>query len=158
MLVVHRCPECKQLLWSEQVRDRHVVNVHGIVYDAEKPVTLPETRRRYLPAREPSVPPQDDEERCRWLFPVCSLLVEAGSVGDCLLNLPEELQDRFEYVIKYVEKISAAKSLARYQRKNLSALARAKVLTRVLARPDLGPAYADQELQRIRLFDSPDHP
>jgi hypothetical protein len=80
------------------------------------------------------------------------LLVEAGKVGECLLNLPKELQDRFEYVMKNVERISAAKSLARYKRKNLSAQVRAKILTRVLARPDLGPAYADQELRRVRFF------
>src|SRR5579864_5684055 len=111
--LVHECSVCQQRCRSERERDHHLAEVHGKAYELE-PMEIPGERLSYLPGRAPTLPPTTDEERCRWLYPLCLELVKTENVGDYLMRLPEQYRDRFEYAVRQVNRIYDCRKNKRY--------------------------------------------
>jgi hypothetical protein len=149
--LVHECPRCDELFPSEAERDQHLDIFHGGVWQIDEPIELRPANLVYHSGREPvpREPPADPEARARWLYPLCLQIVDLASPVAYLRNPPADHADAALYIATHLMRIPKARQLARYRERRTPA-GRAAFLARVLAMPDLEPAYAEQRLQRVK--------
>ena len=138
-------------LGSEQERDYHLFQAHGKQWVLEQEPLLPRGAQLAEvggPLEEIPIP-QDEEERCRWLYAFCLRIVEAVYPEAAWRDVPETLRNQARYAERYFASIKGAMENERYLRLK-SAAPKASYLARALTLPEHGPAYANQKLKHLQ--------
>jgi len=147
---------------SDQKRYWHRRRIHGRarVFSVEHNHTGDETVSMYMedvpvsgwtdPLSEVQDASTEPEALCRWIYPICLLMMRKKYPEVALFSPPPELVNQALYAEINFEKVRSAMALKRFARLK-SPEARATLLAKALAMPNSSAGYAEQKFRGIEL-------